>query len=74
MKTPAAAPIAGDVAAKTERKGWFAHLMDALVEARMRQARREIERYLAIAAPDDLRKNYAGKFGAYDDVGVRFMR
>ena len=29
----------------TERQGFFRKAMDALIEARMRQARREIERF-----------------------------
>jgi hypothetical protein len=75
LKTPAAAPAVPEVPAKTkpQRKSWFARVFDAMVEARMRHAQREIERYLLTTAPEDLRKRYAGKYGTYDDVGVRFM-
>ena len=79
LKTPAA-PIAREAPAKTkskpqtERKSWFARFLDTLIEARMRQAQREIEHYLVTTAPEDLREKYAGKFGQYDDIGVRFMR
>jgi len=79
LKTPTA-PIAREAPAKTEtkvasqRKPWYARWFDAMVEARMRQAEREVERYLLISAPYYLREKHAGKFGTYDDVGVRFMR
>ena len=76
LKTPVAAPIAGEAPAKTkpDGKNWLARFFDALIEARMRHARREIERYLATTAPEELRKEHAGKYGTYDDVGVRFVR
>jgi len=72
LKAPAAAPEA-PAKTKPQRKSWLARIYNAMVEARMRHAQREIERYLLTTAPEDLRKHYAGKFGTYDDVGMRFM-
>ena len=43
-RVPTAEPAAktGRAAAAVPRKSWFARLIDALIEARMQQARREI--------------------------------
>jgi hypothetical protein len=43
-RVTAAAPAAR-AQAPTARKSWFVRLMDALIEARMRQARREIMKH-----------------------------
>jgi hypothetical protein len=46
-RIPTAKPAAksGRVEAAVASKSWFARLMDAVIEARMRQARREIARH-----------------------------
>jgi len=49
-RAPAAEPAArvGRAEAAAPRKRWFARLMDALIESRMRQARREIRMHTAL--------------------------
>jgi hypothetical protein len=46
-RVPTAEPAAksGRAEAVVARKSWFARLMDAMIEARMQQARREIMRH-----------------------------
>jgi hypothetical protein len=47
VRVPTAEPAAQAARAKaaTPRKKWFAHVMDALIESRMQQARRELARH-----------------------------
>jgi inactivated superfamily I helicase len=74
MKAPTV-PTAGAVAAKAkaQRKRWLQRFYDALVEARMRQARREIARYLSTVPQDDVRA--AGlRVGLKDDAALPFTR
>jgi hypothetical protein len=50
------APTA-ETAAKPAKKGLFARIMDALIEARMREAARQIAMYRGYL-PEDLRARY----------------
>lgn len=43
--------------AATPRKGWFARFVDHVIEARMRQAAREVEVHLGYL-PDGLRRGH----------------
>jgi hypothetical protein len=60
------AKAAGKTADKaTPHKNWFARFMDALIEARMQQARREIERHIHLLPYSlDDRRNRLVKTGA----------
>jgi hypothetical protein len=46
-----------DTAAAPRKKGLLARFLDNLIEARMRQAAREVERHLNYL-PEDLRRRY----------------
>ncbi len=50
----AAIPVTQKIAPK--RKGFFARLLDALIEARMRQAHREISHHYWHLLPEELEK------------------
>ena len=55
------------------QKGMFARFIDALVEARMRKAMREIERYRHLIPPHHLKSTgYPATAG--DDSAFPFMR
>ncbi len=62
------AKAAGKTAAKASpQKSWFARVMDALIEARMQQARREIERHIQLLPYSlDERGNRLVKAGSKD--------
>ena len=62
--TPAAASAAGG-----KRRSLIARIIDALYEARMRQAEREISRYLHLVPKDILEKSEFG--AALKDAGKR---
>lgn len=54
-------------AAAAARKPWYARFMDAVMEARMRQARREVARYRHLSGYTfDARSNRLVKTSAHD--------
>jgi hypothetical protein len=64
-RVPAKARKAADKAAP--RKSWFARAMDALIDARMQQARREIARHIHLLPYSlDDRRNRLVKTGSKD--------
>jgi hypothetical protein len=66
-------PAAPNVAAKPQRKSWLQRSYDALVEARMRQARRELAAFHAMV-PDDEVKQAGLRVGLKDDDALPFTR
>jgi hypothetical protein len=52
------APTA-ETGAKPRKKGLFARILDYIIEARTRQAARQVEMYLGYL-PEDLRRHYLG--------------
>ncbi len=65
-RAPAVA-VAGKKETAAPRKGFFARLMDALIEARMAQARREIALHLNLLPYSlDERGNRLVKTGSHD--------
>ena len=64
---PPPPPRAGEAEAAAPRKGFFARFMDALIEARMAQARREIALHLNLLPYSlDERGNRLVKTGSHD--------
>ena len=73
LKAPIA-PIAGAAASKGKsQRTWLQRFYDAMIEARMRQARRELGRYLATVPQDEVKE--AGlRVGLTDDAALPFTR
>lgn len=66
-------PAVRPAARSAPRRGWFARFYDAMVEARMRQAVRELAMHRHLV-PEDMLKKYGYTATASDDSALPLTR